>query len=351
MKLLALFFIMQGNLLMAYDNKIEHTFTIFAPDAEKVYLVGEMNNWQRETLPMNNMRDGSLAITISLGSGRWMYKFVVDGKWIHDEANNNRRPDGYGGFNSILVLGIFADNGNYNPAVAHGNMEHFTIFSNALNENVSFNVYTPPRYQENRSVDFPVLFLLHGHGMNEHQWAQDGLINNYMDNLLDQKKIDPFVIIIPSVGTKGYMGQQEKMIMEDLYGFVKNNFRIKQSKDGTAVAGISMGGLGAFYLANQHQDIFGLAIPISGSFYDEYLQRYEGTHFALSFQLKLYVGTEDTLVFQSNENFIKWLERDNVQFNYVKSEGGHTWRYWNSISENFLMDVSSFFYSTDLSVK
>ena len=336
-------FFVSRPLMAFYDGKIEHTFSISAPTALQVFLVGEMNNWQEATLPMEKDASGVWKLTLSLEAGRWMYKFVVDGVWQCDENNPNRRADGFGGFNSIVVLGTFEDYGNFNPAVAHGDVFAITIFSTILNDNISFNVYTPPRYPEESSASFPVLFLLHGYGMNERQWFDDGLINNYLDNLIDAKKITPFIVVTPSVGTAGYRGKQERAIVEEIYPHIQKTFRIKKGKESTAIAGISMGGLGAFDLAYAHQDIFGLAIPISGIFYDKYMELYLEEVFHIYFQLKIYVGTEDSEIFAANENLIERLKNDRAPFSYTPSKGAHTWRYWNSITENFLSDAATFF--------
>jgi hypothetical protein len=73
-------------------------------NARKVYLSGSFNNWQQRQLEMSRTADG-WALPIYLANGTHTYKFIVDGKWVSDEKNKNRLPDGNGGYNSVLRMG------------------------------------------------------------------------------------------------------------------------------------------------------------------------------------------------------------------------------------------------------
>lgn len=72
-------------------------------DASSVSLVGEFNNWNDSTHRLHRTEDG-WAIETQFKPGRYLYKFVVDGNWLPDPANENRESDGYGGFNSVVVI-------------------------------------------------------------------------------------------------------------------------------------------------------------------------------------------------------------------------------------------------------
>jgi cyclomaltodextrinase / maltogenic alpha-amylase / neopullulanase len=70
-------------------------------------LVGSFNGWDAAALPL--VRQGSDWVArLELPEGRHSYKFVVAGRWFPDPQNPNREPDGYGGSNSLLLLGAFA---------------------------------------------------------------------------------------------------------------------------------------------------------------------------------------------------------------------------------------------------
>lgn len=72
----------------------------------KVSLVGSFNHWAQDVLFMRCNSDGIWTIEIPLLSkGIYYYKFFVDDKfWIEDIANANREPDGFAGFNSVLII-------------------------------------------------------------------------------------------------------------------------------------------------------------------------------------------------------------------------------------------------------
>lgn len=86
------------------------------PNAGKVFLAGSFNDWKPADLAMQRTPAG-WALPLYLAQGTYTYKFVVDGKWLADEKNPEKAPDGYEGFNSVLRLGkpyLFRLNGFQN---------------------------------------------------------------------------------------------------------------------------------------------------------------------------------------------------------------------------------------------
>jgi chromosome partitioning protein len=78
-------------------------FTMEAPGAERVQLVGDFNGWMTEGSEMQH--DGRFwRKVLPLHPGRYLYRFVVDGQWLTDPLNNAVEPCP-GGYNSVLVLG------------------------------------------------------------------------------------------------------------------------------------------------------------------------------------------------------------------------------------------------------
>ena len=69
--------------------------------ARKVTLAGSFNNWAPEALPMTKTDSGWIA-PVSLKSGKYWYKFVVDGNWLIDPDNQLRENDGRGNTNSVF---------------------------------------------------------------------------------------------------------------------------------------------------------------------------------------------------------------------------------------------------------
>ena len=78
-------------------------FSVEAPDAERVQLVGDFNEWELEGTEVKPA--GRIwRKVLKLRPGRYQYRYVVDGCWLSDPLNSNIEPAPYGGHNSVLVL-------------------------------------------------------------------------------------------------------------------------------------------------------------------------------------------------------------------------------------------------------
>ena len=72
-------------------------------DAKQVILAGSFVHWDENYLKMEKVA-GGWQIRIDLPPGRHEYKFIVDGAWMHDPANRNKKRNQHGTFNSILFV-------------------------------------------------------------------------------------------------------------------------------------------------------------------------------------------------------------------------------------------------------
>jgi 1,4-alpha-glucan branching enzyme len=81
-------------------------FTYFDTKASRVNIVGDFNNWSMTADPMYDREgNGWWSLRLPLKSGRYQYKFLVDGSnWIPDPANAETSDDGFGGLNSIVIV-------------------------------------------------------------------------------------------------------------------------------------------------------------------------------------------------------------------------------------------------------
>ena len=82
----------------------EIDFTVLAPEAREVSVVGCFNGWRPNATPLKNTGAGTWVVRLMLRSGQYEYRFVVDGRWIEDPGASQRVASPYGGFNSILKL-------------------------------------------------------------------------------------------------------------------------------------------------------------------------------------------------------------------------------------------------------
>ena len=85
------------------ENTSDGILFSYNKKAESVFLVGSMNGWDENGIPMEN-NNGVWEITITLSPGKHTYKFIVDGNWEYDESNPAFEDDGYGGINSMIEI-------------------------------------------------------------------------------------------------------------------------------------------------------------------------------------------------------------------------------------------------------
>lgn len=68
----------------AHRNLRGVNFICQAPQAQAVSLVGDFNEWNPATHPMQQMADGGWFVTIELRHGHHRYAFLVDGQLTLD---------------------------------------------------------------------------------------------------------------------------------------------------------------------------------------------------------------------------------------------------------------------------
>lgn len=56
-------------------------YSCCAPDAQRVFLAGTINDWKPDATPMDRGEDDKWIATLDLPTGRHEFKFVVDGVW------------------------------------------------------------------------------------------------------------------------------------------------------------------------------------------------------------------------------------------------------------------------------
>lgn len=82
----------------------EVVLTFYAPAAKSVQVAGNFNGWRPEASPLQQTKSGEWSITLRLKSGRYEYRFVMDGAWTDDPQAIQRTPNPHGGLNSVLEV-------------------------------------------------------------------------------------------------------------------------------------------------------------------------------------------------------------------------------------------------------
>lgn len=91
-----------GNSIVAF--KPNHIFELNGyPEAKRVVLSGNFNNWSHDWYPMIK-EGGRWIFPIYLSPGKYTYKFIVDGNWIIDPANELWEENEHGTNNSVIWI-------------------------------------------------------------------------------------------------------------------------------------------------------------------------------------------------------------------------------------------------------
>ena len=235
------------------------------------------------------------------------------------------------------------------------------FFSDALGMSTTMTVLLPEHtvgqiglQGEVRDGDPPVLYLLHGLSDDDTTWTRRTSLERYVAPL-------GLAVVMPAVQKSYYADQVHGLrywtfLSEELPSVVRRFFRVSERREDTFVAGLSMGGYGAFKWALHQPGRFAAAASLSGAL-DQ--PRREGTEawttlmeptfagrsirdtpddvlWLLDRAIEagetlpaLYVGcgTEDPL-FDESRTF---LERagGRVPITAEAGPGGHDWAYWD----------------------
>ena len=86
------------------------TFVFVTPNATKVSIVGDFNQWDVNAKPMRRIENSNAwTVTVPLSAGRHLYSFYVVGadgeKWLADPNAPAAPDDGFGQRNSVILVG------------------------------------------------------------------------------------------------------------------------------------------------------------------------------------------------------------------------------------------------------
>lgn len=84
----------------------EIVFTIDAPNARDIFIVGDFNHWKiNESSRLARSNDGKWEKRLQLAPGnKYKYKYIIDGEWTVDSHNSEREQNTFGTYDSIIKL-------------------------------------------------------------------------------------------------------------------------------------------------------------------------------------------------------------------------------------------------------
>ena len=202
---------------------------------------------------------------------------------------------------------------------------------------------------------FPVLYLLHGFGNNHAQWTGYTNIEMYAE----ERRI---AVVNLSAENKAYakVGGDDFMrfVSEELPEFILNYFPISNQPEDTYIAGLSMGGYGAFLHGLTHPEKYhAIGAFSAATFIDpkSFAQdpmgqktapdpQYDLTALAKKIKEegktfpKIYAACGDKdFLYEADKAFVSLLRELGADVTWDEISGfGHEWRFWDTEVERFL---------------
>ena len=87
---------------------VSQTFSLTAPGALSVALVGDFTHWRRNPISLHKEAGGIWRVTVPLEPGEHHYRFLVDGEWRDDPECAVRVPNPFGSQNGVLKVAVSA---------------------------------------------------------------------------------------------------------------------------------------------------------------------------------------------------------------------------------------------------
>jgi len=217
------------------------------------------------------------------------------------------------------------------------------IPSKLLTEPIRIKVYLPPCYSHNKQAKYSVLYMLHGQTSLDDQWVRIGLLSK-MDELLKQKMVNPFVIVLPNEirsNTDSFKSKYGEALVEEVIPYIDQHFNVCAEKDCRAIGGLSRGGNWAVHLGFSNPELFtAVGAHSSPLFYGE-----------ITNILGLNIGSESIeslpvfYVDVGNKDedhadvmlFLDTLQELNIPHKFNNNLGYHDETYWRAHVEDYLL--------------
>ena len=352
------------------------TFRLKAPKAVKVQVTGDFLPTQKIKTPFGEFDGPGVADLTEGKEGVWefttpeplkpelySYSFIVDDLKMMDPSNVYMIRDVASVTNVFIIGGDRADLYKVNK-VPHGTVSRVWYNSLTLGMDRRLTVYTPAGY-ETSGKSYPVFYLLHGMGGDEEAWIALGRTSQILDNLIAQGKAKPMIVVMtngnaaqeaaPGESSLGFAApsmQQPKtmegsfeMAFPDVVKFIDKNYRTIKSKQGRAIAGLSMGGYHSMHISKQYPDMFNYVGLFSAAIMPDKNVKspvYEDIEGKLKVQFAkkpaLYwigIGNTDFL-YKANEEYRKLLDEKGYKYTYYETGEGHIWKNWRIYLTEFV---------------
>ena len=219
---------------------------------------------------LEEVDDGVWQITLPLPADQWFYHYNItkDGQTetIEDPANpyvynpNNGNNSGW----CIFWTGSDADaleemGRTYPRDDSKVGTYEYPMYEGAKGEDEPLVVYLPYGYDpEDKETKYPVLYISHGAGGTEMDWATVGAVKNIFDNAIADGEVEPTIVAIMNHTRFGWdQTMIRDNILFNMIPFMEENYNVSPDAKDRAFAGLSAGGITATNLYSTSASEFG----------------------------------------------------------------------------------------------
>jgi putative tributyrin esterase len=250
-------------------------------------------------------------------------------------------------------------------------LNEVNFFSEVLTMRSTMYVLLPQRSlaekKSKRTPKYRILYLLHGYSDDHTAWMRWSSIEKYVEGL-------NLAVVMPAGNLSFYTDMAQgknfmQFISEEVPAVARDMFSLSDKREDNFIAGLSMGGYGAFKLALTYPERYAAAASLSGvvdiadtsihakARKDDWMAEFRAIFgdidkmagskhdlFALarnvakaSIKPRLYqcCGTEDIL-YAGNVRFRDEALKLPLDLTYEEGPGEHVWPYWDQMIQNVL---------------
>jgi len=230
----------------------------------------------------------------------------------------------------------------------------------------------PAEYYSQQDRRYPVLFLWHGGGGSDGDWARHGRMGEILDNLIAQNKAVPMIVVagqnVPGTpvlgarpspdapvnlgpGSANHEGLKQEIIT-DILPFLASHYRTIEDREHRAIAGLSAGGAVGIVVGLSSLDLFAHVGEFSTGWfggvggYTEYdleavspgfFDDIDATNAKLH-TLFMSCGTEDPR-FPFQQKAAQDLQEKGIDVTFAGYEGQHEWKVFRAGLRDFAQKI------------
>lgn len=248
---------------------------------------------------------------------------------------------------------------------ARPRLETIQFRSPTINAVLPYSVVLPTDYDTSTNSRYPVLYLLHGLTGHYNDWLS-------RTNLADYAAQYRLIVVTPEGNDSWYTDsatvatdKYETYVLNELIPDVQRRYRTIEARYARGIAGLSMGGYGAFKFGLKSPGTFVFAGSMSGAFGVTRITEQQVGASRWQTSLKLFgpvgsetrqqndlfelisnlsadrvsalpyfyfdCGTEDSpLIFPSNRELAALMVEKKIPHEYRELPGDHSWGYWDA---------------------